>query len=432
MMPVRINDNLSITGQPDLEAFQSFRDMGFAAIISARPDHEDTMQPDAAAERRAAEAAGLGFAHIPVTASTITEGDAQAFKAVLARAKGPVLAHCRTGARALALYALSEVMDGRLKASDIPAFGTLADMDLSFLETLLSRRATLVPQVKGIFDPRTWSVQYIVSDPETRKCAIIDPVLDFDERSGSTGTMNADAILAYIEKNGLTVEWILETHPHADHLTSSRYLNQKTGAPVAIGAHVTDVQAFWKYVYNLPGLPTDGSQWDHLFADGERFMIGSIEAVAMPSPGHTQASITYLVGDAAFVHDTLFMPDGGTARADFPGGNAGDLWRSIQSILALPANTRIFTGHDYQPGNREPRWESTPAEHRRANIHVAGHDEASFIALRQARDMTLPMPTLILPALQINIRGGEMPEPEANAQRYLKIPVNALQGSTWG
>jgi glyoxylase-like metal-dependent hydrolase (beta-lactamase superfamily II) len=293
-------------------------------------------------------------------------------------------------------------------------------------------KMTARPEVKGFFDKRTWSVQYVVSDPKTKRCAIIDPVLDYDEKSGSTGTMNADALLDYVKEQGLTIEWILDTHPHADHFSAAHYLHEKTGAPTAIGALVTDVQKLWKGLYNWPDFPADGSQWDRLFEHGDRFKVGEIDAHVLFSPGHTLASITYVIGDAAFVHDTLFMPDSGTARADFPGGSAAALWASIQEILRLPDETRLFTGHDYQPDGREPLWESSVAEQKQKNDHVAGKDESTYIALRQARDKTLPMPKLILHALQVNIRGGRLPEPEANGKRYIKIPLDALPGADWG
>ena len=289
------------------------------------------------------------------------------------------------------------------------------------------------PQVTGLFDPRTFSIQYVVADPATRRCAIIDPVLDFDEKSGSVASRNADRLLDFIASQGLTLEWILDTHPHADHLSAADYLRRRTGAPTAIGEKVVGVQTIWNDIYNRTDLPADGSAWDRLFADGDRFRIGDLEARVMFSPGHTLASITYVVGDAAFVHDTLFMPDSGTARADFPGGSAGDLWRSIQAILSLPDETRLFTGHDYQPGGREPRWQSTVAEQRARNTHVSTcASEAEFVALRNRRDATLPMPKLILHALQVNTNGGRLPEPEANGRRYLKIPIGALGEPDWG
>ena len=281
----------------------------------------------------------------------------------------------------------------------------------------------IAPVVDSFFDPRTGSVQYVVSDPETRACAIIDPVLDFDAASGSVVTRNADLILAHIERSRLTVDWILDTHPHADHLSAAAYLKERTGAPTAIGEKVRGVQALWRDIYNLPDLPADGSQWDRLFQDGDRFRIGACEASVMFCPGHTLASVTYVVGDAAFIHDTLFMPDGGTARADFPGADPHQLWASIQRILALPDDTRLFTGHDYCPNGREPQWLSSVAQQKRDNPHVVGRTEADFVALRRDRDRTLPMPGLILTALQVNIRGGRLPEAEANGRHYLKIPV---------
>lgn len=291
---------------------------------------------------------------------------------------------------------------------------------------------TAQPAVKAFFDKRTFSMQYVASDPATKKCAIIDPVLDFDEKSGSTATINAEAILDYIAKQGLEVEWILDTHPHADHFSAARYLKGKTGAPTAIGEQVVEVQKLWKDFYNWPDFPADGSQWDKLFAEGETFTVGTLPAKVLFSPGHTLASITYVIGDAAFVHDTLFMPDSGTARADFPGGSAKRLWNSIQQILALPDETRIFVGHDYQPGGREPMWESTVAEQKAANTHMSKcRTEAEFVAVREARDKTLAMPKLILHALQVNMNGGRLPEPEANGRRYLKFPLDVLGGAAW-
>jgi glyoxylase-like metal-dependent hydrolase (beta-lactamase superfamily II) len=292
--------------------------------------------------------------------------------------------------------------------------------------------STARPLVKGFFDERTFSVQYVAGDPETRKCAIIDPVLDFDEKSGATSTRNADAILSYVHQQGFEVEWILDTHPHADHFSAARYLKEMTGAPTAIGEKVVEVQKLWKGIYNWPDLPADGSQWDRLFSEGEAFNVGNVQARVLFSPGHTLASITYVIGDAAFVHDTLFMPDSGTARADFPGGSASRLYRSIMEILSLPDETRIFTGHDYQPGGREPFWESTVAEQKARNIHMSKcKTEAEFVKMREARDKTLSMPKLILHALQVNMNGGRLPEPEANGRRYLKFPLDALQGAAW-
>ncbi len=283
------------------------------------------------------------------------------------------------------------------------------------------------PWVSGIYDKPSGSIQYVVADETTRRCAIIDPVLDFDEKSGVTSTANADAILDFVARERLEVQWILDTHPHADHFSAAHYLKGKTGAPTAIGAKITEVQKIWKVIYNWPDFAADGSQWDKLFADGETFAIGNIPVAVMHSPGHTLASITYVAGDAAFIHDTMFMPDSGTARTDFPGGSAARLWRSIQNILALPDATRLFTGHDYQQGGREVRWEATVALQKAGNIHVSAcMTEADFVSIREARDKTLSMPRLILHALQVNMNGGQLPEPEANGRRYLKFPLNSL------
>lgn len=289
------------------------------------------------------------------------------------------------------------------------------------------------PIVAGFYDKRTGSIQYVVTDPETRRCAIIDPVLDFDPKSGAVATKSADQLLAHIEREGYVLEWILDTHPHADHFSAAGYLKDKTGAPTAIGEKVVEVQRLWKGIYHLAeDFRTDGSQWDKLFVDGERFKIGNMDAQVMFTPGHTLASIAYLVGDGAFIHDTLFMPDSGTARADFPGGSAKVLWHSIMRIMALPDDTRLFTGHDYRPEGREARWESTVGQQREHNTHLkSAKTEDAFVVLREKRDSELPMPQLILHALQVNIRGGRLPEPESNGRSYLKIPLDALPRVAW-
>jgi len=291
----------------------------------------------------------------------------------------------------------------------------------------LGALATFEPDVTGFYDETTGSVQYIVADPITRRCAVIDPVLDFDQRSGSTRTTSADRLLRHINTHGLILEWILDTHPHADHFSAAGYLKDMTGAPTAIGERVVDVQKLWKTLYNLPDIvPIDGSQWDRLFADRERFTVGEMQAFALLSPGHTLCSITYVIGNAAFVHDTLFMPDSGTARADFPGGDARQLWQSIQRILGLPSDTRLFTGHDYRPNGREARWESTIASQLAHNPHLKDCDVTKFVKLRVDRDRNLPMPNLMLSALQVNITGGRLPAHEDNGRCYLKIPLNAF------
>jgi glyoxylase-like metal-dependent hydrolase (beta-lactamase superfamily II) len=281
--------------------------------------------------------------------------------------------------------------------------------------------------VESFFDKATGTVSHVVVEPNGRRCAIVDPVLDYDAAAGRTRTDSADAIVRHVRDRGLTVEWILETHAHADHLSGARHLKRHLGGRIGIGARITEVQRIFKDVFNLERtFNTDGSQFDHLFADGETFAIGRQEARVLYTPGHTPACCTYVVGDAAFVGDTLFMPDGGTARADFPGGDAATLYRSIRRILELPPETRLFICHDYQPGGREPRWETSVAEERERNIHVAGRTEDEFVALRTARDRTLGTPTLLIPSIQINIRAGDLPPPEDNGVSYIKVPLNRL------
>jgi glyoxylase-like metal-dependent hydrolase (beta-lactamase superfamily II) len=287
-------------------------------------------------------------------------------------------------------------------------------------------------RVEALFEKRTSSVQYIVVDEATKHCAIIDPVLDFNESAASLRTSSADRLLRLIRARGYQLQWILDTHPHADHLSAARYLKDVTGARIGIGQKVTAVQEMWKEIYGLPdSFPTDGRQWDRLFADGERFELGRSSVEVMLSPGHTLASVTYLIGNVAFIHDTLFMPDLGTARADFPGGSAADLWNSIQRILALPDSTRLFTGHDYAPKDRNPAWESTVAQQKAENVHLRKSGTAEeFVKLREERDKGLPLPAQMLFALQVNIRGGQLPEPIAG-KRYLTIPVDAFPDAAW-
>lgn len=282
--------------------------------------------------------------------------------------------------------------------------------------------------IQAFFDPGTWTVTYVVACKATRRAAIIDPVLDYDFKSGSTRTASADQVVAYLKAHDLVVDWILETHAHADHLSGAHYLKEQVGGHIAIGENIRGVQSTFKALFNLgPTFATDGRQFDHLFKDAEVFKIGEIKAVAMLVPGHTPADMAYRVEGSVFVGDTLFMPDVGTARADFPGGDPHALFRSIHKVLALPLETKIFVCHDYPPDSRQAQWQSTVGEQRAKNIHVHdGVTEEEFVAMRTARDATLEMPTLIIPAIQLNVRAGEMPEPEANGIRYLKVPLNAL------
>lgn len=284
------------------------------------------------------------------------------------------------------------------------------------------------PEVTAFYHEPTGSIAYVVAEKGGRHCAIVDSVLDFDPNAGRVGFGFANRIAAFVKERGLEVVWHLETHAHADHFAAASHLKNELGGRVAIGANVTCVQALWKELYNFgPECRTDGSQFDHLFEDGEPFSVGALEGYGMDTPGHTPANMTYVIGDAVFVNDTILMPDFGTARADFPGGSARELYRSMQRILGLPDDYRLFVGHDYGTDRREPAWETTVAEQKAYNIHLAGGaDEDAFVETREARDRTLPMPRLILHALQININAGRLPEPESNGTRYLKIPLDRL------
>ena len=281
------------------------------------------------------------------------------------------------------------------------------------------------PAIRAFFDAATNTVSYLVWDRASRDGAVIDPVLDWDNRGGTADTSGADAILAAAEAEGIALRWVLETHVHADHLTAAPYIKARTGARIGIGEHIRDVQAIFRPVFDADDLVPEGGDFDRLFADGDRFMLGGIEAEVIHVPGHTPACIAYRIGDAAFVGDTLFMPDYGTARCDFPGGDARTLWRSIRRLLALPPETRIFTAHDYKaPGRDEFAWESTVAEQRARNPHVKdGVTEEEFVAMREAKDAKLAPPVLLLPSIQVNMRAGRFPPAESNGVRYMKIPV---------
>ncbi len=282
------------------------------------------------------------------------------------------------------------------------------------------------PEVTGFYEPDTGSIQYVVSDPATKKAAIVDAVWNFSPRSARTATGSADEILDHVRDRGLSVDWVLDTHPHADHFMAAAYLKQKLGCPQGIGEKVREIAALWRQFYNEPDAFDVDAVFDRLFADGETFQIGKLLVRVMLSPGHTLGSITFVVGDdAAFVHDTLMQPDSGSSRADFPGGDAAMLYRSIMAILALPARTRLFVGHDYGKGGREPQWEASVAEHKAGNIHVKDSvSQAEFVKLRTERDSTLALPDRMLHALQVNLRGGRLPEPENDGRSYLKIPAD--------
>ena len=284
------------------------------------------------------------------------------------------------------------------------------------------------PDVRGFFDPATHTVTYLVSDPATGQAAIIDPVLDFDAPSARTSTRSIDAVMAALRSEGLKLALVLETHAHADHLTAAAHLRATTGVSIGIGGRITQVQSAFGPLFGADDVRPNGAVFDHLYADGDAFALGDLTVEVIHTPGHTPACVSYRIGDAVFTGDTLFMPDYGTARTDFPGGDARTLYRSIQRLLTLPGETRVFVGHDYLPqGRSDYRFETTVAEQRAHNIHIGGAvSEDAFVAMREARDATLGAPQLILPSLQINIRAGDLPPPDANGQRYLRLPLNAI------
>lgn len=305
----------------------------------------------------------------------------------------------------------------------------MTDSALAAASLQISAAQVGIPQIKACFDEPTFTVTYVVHDPQSLRAAIIDSVLDYDPASGRTSSSAADAVLAYVGEKGLSVDWHLETHAHADHLSAAPYLQQKLGGKIAIGEHIVTVQKTFGKLFNAgTDFERDGSDFDHLWKDGDRFRIGNIDVTVLHVPGHTPACIAYVIGDAVFVGDTMFMPDYGTARADFPGGNARTLYHSAMRLLSLPPETRLFMCHDYLPeGRKDYVWETTVEAQRKANVHIhEGVSEDEFVAMREARDKTLSMPRLILPSVQVNMRAGHLPPAEDNGVTYLKIPVNAV------
>ncbi len=305
----------------------------------------------------------------------------------------------------------------------------MTDTALQRAADQVARAQAGVPQIRAFFDEATFTVTYVVHDPETRRAAVIDSVLDYDPASGRTSAASADAVIAHVAAAGLTVDWHLETHAHADHLSAAPYLQARLGGQLAIGERITAVQQTFGKLFNAGSdFARDGSDFDRLWRDGDQFAIGNLAVTVLHVPGHTPACVAYVIGDSVFVGDTMFMPDYGTARADFPGGDARTLFRSLRRLLELPPETRLFMCHDYLPAGRDRYvWETTVAEQRRANIHAhEGIDEDQFVTMREARDAKLPMPRLILPSVQVNMRAGHLPPAEDNGMTYLKIPVNAL------
>ncbi len=295
----------------------------------------------------------------------------------------------------------------------------------------MSTETKNIPEIKAYFDAPTNTVSYLVTDPATKKCAVVDSVLNFDYPSGTISYAQADEIIGDITDQGLTLDWLIETHVHADHLSAAPYIQEKLGGKIMISKEITVVQNIFGKVFNAgTEFERDGSQFDVLLSDGDTYQVGSIDAKVLHTPGHTPACMAHVIGDAVFVGDTLFMPDGGSARADFPGGDARTLYQSIQKIFTLPDDTRMFICHDYMPGGRDVKWETTVGEQKRDNIHVGkGNSEDDFVAMREARDATLGMPTLIMPSIQVNMRAGHMPQAEDNGSTYLKVPVSGIRDS---
>jgi len=405
--------------------FEYLRQQKYSLIVNNRPDTESDALLSNQEERELAAQYGIEYIYLPFTFESLTWEDVYAFHYVLRQNK-KTLAHCRSGSRSSSLFLLYELHTGAMDEATFrkqcARFSADADKALEWFNKIESKSS--VPEVHTFYEPVSGSLQYVIADPLAKRCAIIDPVLDFDRKSGSVSYHQALKIISLIEQNNWKVSWVLDTHPHADHFSAAGWLAQKTGAITGIGEKISEVQTLWKNLYHLPDLPSADSIWDVLFREGDIFYVGNIRGEVILSPGHTLASVTYHIGNCAFIHDTFFMPDSGTARADFPGGSAEALWNSLQRILSLPDDTRLFTGHDYRPEGREVRCESSVWEQRHMNPWVAGVDKAAFVTRRTERDATLPLPDLMLMALQINIRGGYLPDPELDGERYLKIPLN--------
>lgn len=433
-----LTDALSVAAQIKTDDLEAIRAAGFRSIVCNRPDGESPDQTDWDTVATAARAMGMEVAWLPAETGKVTNAQGEAFGQMLEGLPKPVLAYCRSGLRSSTMWALSQA--GRQPTEAILARTQAAGYDLSAMAQRITdlgaARASAAAQgrmqVEGFFDAGTWTVSYIVMDTATREAAIIDSVLDYDPKSGRTRTASADRLVDRVQALGAKVQWHLETHVHADHLSAAAYLRRKVGGKIAIGHQITTVQNVFADLFNAePGFRRDGSQFDHLLQDGETFRIGQLQARALHTPGHTPACMTYVVSDgqdtAAFVGDTLFMPDYGTARCDFPGGDARTLYRSINKVLSLPPETTLYMCHDYQPGGREVKFVTTVAEQRANNVHVKdGISEEAFVAMREARDRTLDMPVLILPSVQVNMRAGELPPAESNGKRYLKIPLDAV------
>lgn len=421
------NDHISFVDALSADEFSHLHKLGYRTVINNRPDEEEGGFLTHQEEQLLADQQGMEYMYLPFTYDSLTREDVYSFHRHVRSGK-KLIAHCRTGARSVCLFFLYELCEGLINESEFQEKCRRHDADATRALAWYARQQLTAPvaEVHQFYESKSGSLQYVIADPEARRCAIIDPVLDFDRNSGAVSHHQAQAILDFIHRQNWQVSWILDTHPHADHFSAAAWLSQQTGAPSAIGEKISEVQALWKAIYNLSTLPAPDAIWDELFKDGDVFYIGNLRGEVIFSPGHTLASVTYHIGNCAFIHDTLFMPDSGTARTDFPGGSAEALWETLQRILSLPDETRLFTGHDYRPGGRELLYESSVFGQRSDNAWITDCDKDSFISKRKERDISLPLPDLMLMALQVNISGGHLPEPEDDGKRYLKIPLNSF------
>ncbi|MGF7167853.1 uncharacterized protein (TIGR01244 family) [Pantoea sp. AN62] len=420
-----LDGKISFSDAPSHQEFLALGEQGYDLVLNNRPDEEEGEFLLHAQEKALAEQQDITYVYLPFTFDSLTWETVYTFNRLIRRGK-KTLAHCRSGSRSVALYLLYELNEGHIdEASFRQQCSTLgSDADKALAWYARRQQHTPEAEVYHFYESASGSMQYVIADTECGRCAIIDPVMDFDRKSAAVSYQQANEILDFINKRKWQVAWILDTHPHADHFSAAAWLSEQTGAPTAIGEKVSGVQALWKTLYHLPSIRDPEAIWDALFKDGDIFYIGNLRGEVIFSPGHTLASVSYHIGNSAFIHDTLFMPDSGTARADFPGGSAEDLWNTIQRILALPSDTRLFTGHDYRHDGREAQCESTISEQKENNAYLVNTDRQAFINMRKERDATLPLPDLMLMALQININGGNLPEPEADGNVYLKIPLN--------
>ncbi|TXE66648.1 bifunctional sulfur transferase/dioxygenase Blh [Serratia nematodiphila] len=420
-----VNDWLSFSDALTAEAFQQLSHEGYTLVVNHRPDEEGGNYLTHSQEKVLADQQSMDYIYMPFTYDSLSWEQVYTFNRQ-AKSGKKVVAHCRSGSRSVGIFFLHDLNEGLIDEKTFREYCRQynADAEPALAWYARQQQCSPVAQVQAFYEPISGSLQYVIADPENQRCAIIDPVLDFNRQTGAVSYHQAQNLLDFIQSRQWQVAWILDTHPHADHFSAAAWLAEQTGAPMGIGEKIEDVQTLWKALYHLPDLSAPKLIWDRLFKDSDVFYVGNLRGEVMYSPGHTLASVTYHIGNCAFVHDTLFMPDSGTARTDFPGGSADALWETLQRLLTLPEETRLFTGHDYRPGGREVCYESTLREQRDINPFLRHQDRASFSAMRAQRDKQLPLPELMLMALQVNINGGKLPLPESDGHRYLKIPLN--------